>query len=108
MGGILHYKKSDGTQKTTTQSSAVAQPDSALIGVWENAEEEATLTFNADGTGSVKDDEVVSNFTFIDNKTSVEMKFDTVDEAQSVGYTIQGDTLNMTASDGTVTSFTKK
>ena len=104
--GGLTYKKTDGTQKTV-ESSATPQPDSALLGTWENTDEEGSVIFNADGTGTVKSKAIESAFTFEDKGSSVEMKF-TGTDAQTSSYTIEDGKLTMTAADGTVSHFTKK
>ncbi|MBQ9673534.1 MAG: hypothetical protein IJV39_02790 [Ruminococcus sp.] len=104
--GTLTYKKTDDTQKAT-ESSAVAQPDSALLGTWKNTKEDETLTFNADGTGSIKSKATKSSFTFEDKGSSVELKFATTD-SQTISYTLKDGKLTITAADGTVSHFTKK
>ncbi|MBQ3265042.1 MAG: hypothetical protein IJH07_04620 [Ruminococcus sp.] len=104
--GGLTYKKTDGTKKAV-ESSATPQPDSALLGTWENTDEEGSVIFNADGTGTVKSKAIESAFTFEDKGSSVEMKF-TGTDAQTSSYTIEDGKLTVTAADGTVSHYTKK
>lgn len=101
----LTYKKTD--KKKAAESSAVAQPDSKLLGTWQSTDEDADITFNEDGTGSIKAKATETKFTFEDKGESVEVKLGNTDP-QTSAYKIEDGKLTMTAADGTVSHFTKK
>ena len=102
----LTYKKTDGTPKAT-ESTAKAQPDSALLGTWQSDEDDATITYNEDGTGTIKSKATETTFTFEDKGSTVDVSIANT-ETQTSSYVIDGSKLTMTAADGTVSHFTKK
>lgn len=109
-GVTLTYKKTDNVQKPT-EKTAVPQPDSALLGTWKGTDEgeggSGIVTYNADGTGTVKTEAYETTFTFEDDGSSVTMYIANA-EPQTSTYTLEDGKLTMTASDGTVTNFEKK
>ena len=105
-GTVLTYKKGDDTE-TTEAAPATPQPDSALLGTWENTEQKMTFTFNEDGNGVYTASSTEFKFTFVDNGSSLELNFASMGP-QSSTYTLDGDKLIITDSANNTIAFTKK
>ena len=84
---------------------------SALLGAWSSVEAEGTgYTFGEDGKGTWDlGDGLTTNFTYVDNGTSVEITYEGTSVAQIWEYAIDGNNLTMTDTDtGSVLTYTKK
>lgn len=105
-GATLTYTK--GEAKSTEGTVSATENGSALVGTWvSDKEEDGSFTFNADGTGIIKTGAYEESFTYVDNGSSVEIKFANAD-AQSSTYTIEGDKLTMTDAANVSTTYTKQ
>ena len=83
---------------------------SAIVGTWESIEAPGTsYTFNADGTGELKSDDLTIKLTYADEDAKLTINYIVSSDPQVWTYTIEGDTLTMTEQDtGTVLAYTKK
>ena len=104
-GATLTYTK--GEAKSTDSTVSATENGSALVGTWVSDAEDESFTFNSDGTGFTKTGAYEASFTYVDNGTSVEIKYANVD-AQTTTYTIEGDKLTMTDEANVSVTFTKK
>ena len=79
----------DGSVKASDQSK------SPLIGTWiPEDKDQSDLTFNADGTGFLKHDDVTEKFTFADKGNGTyELSAEHSKTPITQGYRIDGDTL---------------
>ncbi len=104
-GATLTYTK--GEAKSTEGTVSATENGSVLAGTWNSDKEEGSITFNSDGTGVIKTGAYEESFTYVDNGSSVEIKFANAD-AQSSTYTIEGDKLTMTDAANVSTTYTKQ
>ena len=75
-----------------------------IVGSWKyNGSTTLMYTFNADGTGSYAG----RNFKYVDNGTSVVITYDGDTASGTYNYTIEGKTLKITDSFGSIVEYSK-
>ena len=81
-----------------------AEESKGLVGSWKyNGSTTFMYTFNADGTGSYAG----RNFTYVDDGSSVTITYDGDTASGTYSYTIEGNTLKITDSFGSIVEYSK-
>jgi len=79
-----------------------------IVGTWEYAEMNCAYTFNEDGTGSYSFAGSALPFTYTDDGSKVSVQYEGSSAPNEFAYTIEGKTLHIEDSFGSIVDYTRK
>ena len=80
----------------------------SIVGTWEYSSMDCSYTFNADGTGSYSFYGSEMKFTYTDDGSKVVLQYEGMTDTNEFAYTIEGKTLHIEDSFGSIVDYTKK
>ena len=99
-------KKSD--KEEATKAEATQEEQITLVGTWEYESMGAAYVFNADGTGAYKFAGNEMKFTYTDDNGKLTLTYEGMDVPNEFNYTIEGKTLHIEDSFGSIVDYTRK
>ena len=104
--GILAACGNDGDKKDDGKKEE--EKTAAIVGTWEYAGIGCSYTFNEDGTGKYTFTGNEMPFTYKDDGSKLEIQYENSDFPNEFNYTIEGKTLHIEDSFGSIVDYTKK
>ena len=99
----------DAVVSPTPASNPVSDdPASLIVGEWVYEAGGYTYDFRADGSGIYKLGESVMEFTYTTNGNTLVLKYEGISAENTFDYTLEGNSLNIEDSFGTITVYNKK
>ena len=79
-----------------------------IVGTWEYGSMGAAYIFNEDGTGTYTFSGTDMNFTYTDDGSKLIIQYENADNTNEFSYTIEGKTLHIEDSFGSIVDYTRK
>jgi len=105
MGILAACGNDDGKKDASKEAEKKTAP---IVGTWEYADMDCAYIFNEDGTGKYTFVGSELPFTYTDDGSKLGIQYENSDFPNEFNYTIEGKTLHIEDSFGSIVDYTKK